>query len=221
MNPVRAILFDLDGTLVDSAPDLIAALNWLRAAEGLSGLETQEMSRHISQGAVGILTAGMPTTDEHQFAEWKSKFLARYAKVGYRESRLYDGISEVLEMLEVLGIPWGVVTNKMESLTIPILKSAGLMDKAGCVVCGDTLTRAKPDPAPVLFACEMLQVEPANTLFAGDDVRDIQAGMSAGTMTAAISYGYGSHEFTTSNTEKSVVIADPRKILDLLEKNQD
>jgi phosphoglycolate phosphatase len=216
MNPIRAMLFDLDGTLLDSAPDLIAALNWLRAAEGLQSLETKEMSRHISHGAVGILTAGMPATDENQFSDWKARFLSRYASVGFRESRLYDGISELLEALENLGIPWGVVTNKMESLTIPIMESAGLMDRAGCVVCGDTLSRSKPDPEPVLFACEQLNVDPENTLFAGDDVRDIQAGVRAGTMTAAVSYGYGSHEFTASNTQSSVLISEPRQFLDIL-----
>ena len=217
MTKLSAVLFDLDGTLLDSAPDLIAALNWLRSAEGLPPLEIANMSRHVSHGAAGILKAGMPDTTANQFAEWKAQFLEQYASVGYRESRLYDGIPEVLEGLERLDIPWGIVTNKIESLTLPILQSSGLAKKAACVVCGDTLSRNKPDPAPVLFACEQLGVSPLNTLFAGDDIRDVQAGKGAGAKTAAVLYGYGSHEFSAEHLDGSVVIERPEDFHPLLE----
>ncbi len=217
MTNFSAILFDLDGTLLDSAPDLIAALNWLRSTEGLPPLDTAKMSRHVSYGAAGILSAGMPATTVDKFAVWKALFLEKYASAGYRESRLYDGIPEVLDKLERLDIPWGVVTNKMESLTHPILLSAGLASRAACVVCGDTLSRNKPDPAPVLFACEQLGVSPANSLFAGDDIRDLQAGKSAGAKTAAVLYGYGSHEFGAEHLVGSMVITRPEDFHQLLE----
>lgn len=216
MRPVKAVLFDLDGTLLDSAPDLAAALNWLRGTEGLPPLDTQSISRNVSRGAVGMLTAGMPATSEDRFAEWKAKFLARYASVGYRDSRLYDEVPELLAGLRQQGIPWGIVTNKTESLTLPILDAAGLGEQSACVVCGDTLSRNKPDPAPVLFACDQLGVDPADTLFAGDDIRDLQAGRGAGTMVAAAMYGYGSHEIDAEQLMGSVAVYSPIAFLDLL-----
>jgi len=217
MTNFSAVLFDLDGTLLDSAPDLVAALNWLRAAEGLAPLDTANLSRHVSHGAAGILTAGMPATTANQFAEWKALFLEQYASAGYCKSSLYDGIPEVLNVLERLDIPWGIVTNKVESLTFPILQSAGLATRAACVVCGDTLSRSKPDPAPVLFACEQLGVNPVDALFAGDDIRDLQAGKGAGVKTAAILYGYGSHEFNEDHLYGSLVIKRPQDFHRLLE----
>lgn len=216
MRTIKAILFDLDGTLLDSAPDLVAALNWLRGLEGLAPLDTQAMSRHVSHGANGILTAGMPGTSEAQFAEWKSLFLERYAAVGYCESQLYPGISAVLSGLRAKQIPWGIVTNKMSALTLPILKAAGLDCEVACVVCGDTLKQNKPHPAPVLHACAQLGIQPSDTLFAGDDVRDIEAGRSAGTMTAAVLYGYGSYEFDATLLAQGMTISHPEEFLQLL-----
>jgi len=217
MKVIKAMLFDLDGTLVDSAPDLVAALNWLRESVSLPPLATHAMSQYVSHGAVGILRAGMPATSEEQFSVWKTRYLQRYAEHSYRESQLYHGVTEVLRNLHEKGIPWGIVTNKFTHLTTPILAAAGLAGKVGCVVCGDTLERPKPDPAPVLFACHQLGIAPAETLFAGDDVRDIEAGKSAGTMTAAVMYGYGSHEFDGSHLEGSFRIEHPLGFLELLE----
>jgi 2-phosphoglycolate phosphatase len=211
------MLFDLDGTLIDSAPDLIAALNWLRDSAGLPPLATQAMSQYVSHGAMGILRAGMPASSEAQFSQWKALFLQRYAEQSYRESRLYDGVAEVLRGLQEKGIPWGIVTNKFTHLTGPILVAAGLAGKVGCVVCGDTLDLPKPDPAPVLFACQQLGIAPAETLFAGDDIRDIEAGRTAGSMTAAVMYGYGSHEFDGRHLEGSFRIEHPLGFLELLE----
>jgi len=212
---IKAVLFDLDGTLIDSAPDLIAALNWLRDLEGLAPLEVGPMSRYISHGAQGILEAGMPTADEKQFAKWKSLFLERYAAVGYSQSRLYHGIPEVLENLGTKQIPWGVVTNKMTALTLPILKSARLKDGAACIVCGDTVKQSKPHPAPVLYACAQLGIQPADTLFAGDDLRDLQAGLSAGTMTAAVLYGYGLSAIDEEQLSRDVTIRSPEEFIGL------
>lgn len=216
MRTIKAILFDLDGTLLDSAPDLVAALNWLRNLEGLLPLETQLMSRYVSHGANGILTAGMPAASEAQFNKWKTLFLGRYASIGYRESRIYPGVPKVLKSLQSKQIPWGIVTNKSTYLTLPVLKSAGLANGAACVVCGDTVKQSKPHPAPVLHACEQLGIDPSDTLFAGDDIRDMQAGRSAGTMTAAVLYGYGSFEFDADLLAQGMTIREPEEFLRLL-----
>jgi len=214
VNRIDAVLFDLDGTLLDSAPDLVAALNFIRHGEGLEALEVQSMSQHVSHGAAGLIGAGMPTDDEQQFESRKSRFLERYAQNSFVHSKLYDGVSDLLAFLDESLIPWGVVTNKVEALTIPILKAAGLGARTSCVVCGDTLARSKPDPAPVALACAMLKVRAINTLFVGDDVRDIQAGRAAGTQTAAVHYGYGSAEFDTDLLYGSINVNHPSDIID-------
>ena len=194
MRTVRAMLFDLDGTLLDSAPDLVAALNWVRHSEGLPPLALREMKRYASKGALGLLKAGMPATDPATLETWRERFLEHYALNSCRHSTLFNGIPELLDMLDRRQVPWGIVTNKPEALTRPIVEDFGLEDRIGCMVCGDTLAESKPHPAPVLLACGIVGVEPHETLFVGDDLRDIQAGRAAGTLTAAVYYGYGSHE---------------------------
>jgi len=216
MSRIRAILFDLDGTLLDSAPDLVSALNWVRAAEGLPALAVDHMARHVSRGAVGLLQAGMPEADTGQFQLWKTSLLARYAENSFKHSVLYSGIPEVLDFLAHSDIPWGIVTNKLAALTWPILRAAGLQDSVSCVVCGDTLNRAKPDPAPVELACKLLEVPANATLFAGDDVRDIQAGRAAGTMTAAVKYGYGSYELIEPFVSGSMQVHQPSDFIELV-----
>jgi phosphoglycolate phosphatase len=176
MSTIRAVLFDLDGTLLDSAPDLVAALNRVRESETLPPLGLAEMASYVSYGAVGLLNAGMPATDKATFESWRTRFLDHYAENLYRESSLYEGVSELIDFLNISAIPWGIVTNKIEALTLPILAAAQLKDTISCVVCGDTLRRSKPDPAPVNLACSILNVPPENTLFAGDDSRDLAAG---------------------------------------------
>jgi phosphoglycolate phosphatase len=203
------MLFDLDGTLLDSAPDLVASLNHVRASRDLSPLPVAEMSRFASKGSVGLLRRGMPPADPETFAGWRELFLQHYAVNSYRRSTLYDGIPQLLDVLDETGIPWGVVTNKPEYLTWPILEAARLNERVACVVGGDTLSQSKPDPAPVRLACEMIGLEPAQSLMIGDDVRDIDAGRAAGTQTAAVYYGYGSYEFTADNVRDSLPVHHP------------
>jgi phosphoglycolate phosphatase len=218
MSRICGMLFDLDGTLLDSAPDLVASLNAVRRSEGKDPLPLSEMSRFASKGAAGLLRAGMPAVDDTTLEEWRQRFLHHYAQNSYENSRLYDGVPELLDALDRNGIPWGIVTNKFEVLTHPILEAAGLSDRASCVVCGDTLSSKKPDPAPVLLACETIGTEPGHTVFAGDDLRDIEAGKAAGTQTAAIHYGYGSHELTGPPVEGSYPIHRPADLVGLLHR---
>ena len=217
MRKVRAMLFDLDGTLLDSAPDLVAALNWVRRSEGLAPLPLADMKRFASKGAVGLLRAGMPETDATQLETWRQRFLEYYAENSVRHSALFDGIPEVLDALDAAEIPWGIVTNKIESLTWPIVDAIELKDRIGCVVCGDTLAESKPHPAPVILACGMVDTDPADTLFVGDDVRDIQAGRAAGTQTAAVFYGYGSDELRDGWVGDSYAVHSPSDLVRLIQ----
>ncbi len=220
MVPIGAVLFDLDGTLLDSAPDLVGSLNWVRETERLEPLPVSEMSRFASKGAVGLLRAGMPETNPDRFETWRQRFLDHYAENSYRHSRLYDGIPELLEYLGEENVPWGIVTNKIESLTLPIIEAARLETAVTCVVCGDTLAESKPHPAPVWLACELLKTSPGEVLFAGDDVRDIQAGKAAGTQTAAVYYGYGSDELNGEVVEGSLCIHHPLDLIEWVRKHR-
>jgi len=220
MSLIKAVLFDLDGTLLDSAPDLVGSLNWVRGTENLSPLPLSEMAQYASKGAVGLLKAGMPESNDQQLESRRLRFLDHYAKNSFRHSRLYDGIPELLDYLGEAEIPWGVVTNKIESLTLPILEAADLQDAISCVVCGDTLNESKPHPAPVSLACGMLDVAPAETLFVGDDIRDIQAGKAAGTQTAAVFYGYGSYELIGDQVNASLQVHHPSDLLELVSQKQ-
>ncbi len=218
MRPVRAMLFDLDGTLLDSAPDLVAALNWVRRSERLPSLPLSDMKQYASKGALGLLRAGMPATDAATLETWRGRFLEHYARNSCRQSRLFDGIPELLDLLDLRGMPWGIVTNKPEALTWPIVRALGLEDRIGCVVCGDTLSESKPHPAPVALACRLVAVEPPDALFVGDDVRDLQAGRAAGTQTAAVFYGYGSHELPDDPDNDSFPVHRPSDLTELIQE---
>jgi len=220
MSLIKAVLFDLDGTLLDSAPDLVGSLNWVRGTENLSPLPLSEMAQYASKGAVGLLKAGMPESNDQQLESRRLRFLDHYAKNSFRHSKLYDGIPELLDYLGEVEIPWGIVTNKIESLTLPILEAADLQDAISCIVCGDTLNESKPHPAPVSLACGMLDVAPAETLFVGDDIRDIQAGKAAGTQTAAVFYGYGSYELTGDQVSTSLQVHHPSDLVELVSQKQ-
>jgi phosphoglycolate phosphatase-like HAD superfamily hydrolase len=146
---IRAVIFDLDGTLVDSAPDLVAALNRVRLDEGLPPKPYEELRTASAYGAAGLIGRGLPPANEEVTERWKQQFLQYYEDNIYRESQMFDGVSGLVEWLASQAIPWGVVTNKLERFTLPLLKQANLLGSAGCVVCGDTLDTVKPHPAPV------------------------------------------------------------------------
>ena len=220
MSLIKAVLFDLDGTLLDSAPDLVGSLNWVRETENLPPLPLSEMSPYATKGAVGLLNAGMPESNAELLESRRLRFLEHYAENSFYLSRLYDGIPELLDFLGEAGIPWGIVTNKIESLTLPIIEAADLQDAISCIVCGDTLSESKPHPAPVSLACGMLGVAPAETLFVGDDIRDIQAGQAAGTQTAAVYYGYGSNELIGDQVSASAQVHHPSDLIALVSQKQ-
>ena len=192
---IRAVLFDLDGTLLDSAPDLVAALNCVRAQHGFEALPLEGMENHATAGALSLLQAGMPDAEPEMLESWRAVFLDHYEKNIFVNSSLYEGASELLDFLGQNRIARGIVTNKPEYLTLPVLAAAGVHEMMDALVCGDTISEKKPHPAPVLLACDQLGLEPGEVMFVGDDPRDLQAGRGAGVFNCAAMYGYGSPAF--------------------------
>lgn len=185
------ILFDFDGTLADSAPDLAAAANRQRDDRRLAPLPYEELRPYASQGARGLIGAalGLKPGDE-SYEATRARFLQDYAQNMFVHTRLFAGIPELLRTLDTRGWPWGIVTNKIESLTWPMVRHLGLKDRCRVVVCGDTTAHPKPHPAPLLHAAEQAAFNPSACLYIGDDARDIQAGKAAGMATLAAAYGY-------------------------------
>ncbi|CAG4883226.1 Phosphoglycolate phosphatase [Georgfuchsia toluolica] len=188
---IEAILFDLDGTLADSAPDLGAALNRLREEAGLPPFPLDILRPYASAGARGLIGAGFGLAPDHAlYPDLQRRFLAHYASRICVDTRLFPGVVELLAELDRRGIRWGVVTNKIERYTRPLLKCLGLHDRAACIVSGDSAAKPKPDPAPLLMACEIARVRPRNVMYVGDDERDVQAGRAAGMHTVIAAWGY-------------------------------
>lgn len=186
-----AVLFDLDGTLADTAPDLAWATNALREAEGQSPLPLATLRPYVSQGVRGLLHAAFAIgPGDAPYDDLSHRFLTLYANRLCVDTRLFAGIAELLDDLEAQDIAWGIVTNKRMRFTDPLVAQLGLTPRTSCVVSGDTTPEAKPSPLPVLHACEILNCTPQRTLYVGDDRRDIVAGRAAGCATVAVSYGY-------------------------------
>lgn len=188
---VDAVLFDLDGTLADTAGDLAGALNRVRADHGRAPLPVEALRPHASSGARGLLGAGMgikPGDEGYEAA--RDAFLVHYAACLAETTRLFDGIAAMLSDLEERGLAWGIVTNKAERYTGPVVVALGLAHRAGTIVSGDTTPHPKPHPAPLLHAASALRLPPSRCAYIGDDRRDIDAGNAAGMPTLVASWGY-------------------------------
>jgi phosphoglycolate phosphatase len=186
-----AVLFDLDGTLADTAPDLAAALNQMLQEDGRTPLPFAQLRPWVSWGAMRMIRVGYGEAlgpDELQVL--RVRFLSCYEAGLCRESRLFPGVPELLTAIEAAGVPWGIVTNKPGWLTEPLLGALGLGGRAGTVISGDTLPHAKPHPMPLLHAARELEVEPRGCTYVGDNIRDIEAGRAAGMRTVAATWGY-------------------------------
>jgi len=186
----RAVLFDLDGTLLDTAPDMVGALNELRAQESRDPLRFEQVRPFVSHGAKALVSLGFPEADGVVFERLRTRFLEIYRSRLSLETRLYDGVEEALTHLESTGISWGIVTNKPRWLTEPLLRHFALQDRAGVVVSGDTLAQRKPHPAPLLYAAEKLGAAPADCIYVGDAERDVLAAQSAGMSVFVALFGY-------------------------------
>ena len=188
---LRVVLFDLDGTLADTAPDLGYALNRLRAARALPELPLSHLRTLASSGARGLLEAGFGITPQDaNYEAMRDEFLDVYERNLSRSSRLFPGVPALLDRIEGKGLAWGIVTNKAKRFSIPLVQALGLLDRAACLVCGDTTPHAKPHPAPMLEAMTLTQSIPAQCVYVGDDERDVQAGHAAGVKVAVVRYGY-------------------------------
>lgn len=211
----RAVLFDLDGTLADTAPDLAGAINRIRAERGLDATPYEQLRPFASAGARGLIGAsfGLKPGDDG-YEELRVRFLEEYESGIAEQSRLFAGMHETLAGLEKRGIAWGIVTNKATRLTERLVPLIGL-SHAACVVCGDTTAHPKPHPAPLLEAARRLGIDTAQCWYVGDDLRDIQAGQAAGMATVAAAWGYCG-EAGPVEWGADVQLAAPEKILDLL-----
>ena len=211
---IQCVLFDLDGTLADTAPDLAGALNKMRADRGLPAMPLDPLRRMASSGARGLVGVGFGLKPgDSGYEEHKTEFLNNYAAALYVHSRLFDGIEHLLGDLERRGLPWGVVTNKASRFTDPLAQLIGFTGRAACVVSGDTTPHAKPHPAPLLHAAELCKVDPAACVYVGDDLRDIQAGKAAGMKTLAVTWGYLGEGEPPQAWGADAVIATPPEVL--------
>jgi phosphoglycolate phosphatase len=198
---IRAVLFDLDGTLVDTAPDMARTVNTMRERRSLPPVAMELLRPHVSTGARGMIGAAFGLTPENPgFASMREEFLEIYAGALCVDSRLFPEMPELLETLERRSLAWGVVTNKFERFARPLMDQLGLGTRAAVIVGGDTCERSKPFPDPLLHAARTLALDPPTVLYVGDDIRDIQAARAAGMPVLAAGYGYlgtgaGPHEW--------------------------
>lgn len=214
---IEAVLFDLDGTLADSAPDLGAALNLLLAEEGRAPLPLEQTRPHTSSGVRGLLGAGFGISPaDRAYPDLSKRFLDHYESILCQATTLFPGVLELLADLDRCGVIWGIVTNKMQRFTLPLVDSLGLRHGAACIVSGDTSPRAKPHPEPLLLACIAARVAPSRSLYVGDDLRDILAGRSAGLGTVAAAYGYLGFDAPPVSWQADTIVAHPSEILGLL-----
>lgn len=187
----RAVLFDLDGTLVDTAPDLGDALNRMLQQRGRPALAAHAIRAQASHGSQGLIRLAFGVADgDPGFQELRREFLDHYAAHLADRSELFPGMATLLGAIDNRGIPWGVITNKPARYTEPLLDRLGLLRRAACVVSGDTCVRPKPDPAPMLHASRVVAVTPEHCLYVGDAERDVQAARAAGMPVVVALYGY-------------------------------
>jgi N-acetyl-D-muramate 6-phosphate phosphatase len=210
---LRAVLFDLDGTLLDTAPDLAAALNELRREQSLPALDFGAIRPLVSHGAAAVVRLGFPHATEEQFSLLRERFLQLYSASLAIHTRLFPGFEPVLAVLESRQLKWGVVTNKPAFLTQPLLAQLGLSARCASIVSGDTLPQRKPHPAPLLHAASLMGVDPAECIYVGDAERDIQAAHAAGMRAFVATFGYLGVDDDPVRWRPEAMIAAPQELL--------
>jgi phosphoglycolate phosphatase len=214
---VEAVLFDLDGTLIDSAPDLGAAVDKMRTDRGLSSFPLEHYRHMAGAGARGMLGIAFGMTPEHpDFDAMKEEFFVNYENAMTERTRIFDGVVELISSLEAQGLPWGVVTNKSSRFTDPLTSAIPLFATAKAIVSGNTTPHAKPHPEPLFEAARRLSIDPARCVYVGDDERDIVAGLAAGMGTVAATYGYLGVQTDISRWNAHLHIDSPMDLLQFL-----
>lgn len=210
----RCVFFDLDGTLLDTAPDLARALNRLRQERAMPALPFSAIRPVVSKGTSGLLDLGFGICAEDSlFQTLKLRFLELYEGDIASETTLFSGMGDVVDWLETKSIPWGIVTNKPGWLTEALLEVMGLSKRPACVVCGDTLAQRKPDPAPLLYGSQLVGVRPAYCWYIGDAEADITAGNRAGMMTLVALFGYISAKDEPEQWQANQMVTSPEELL--------
>ena len=214
---IKAVLFDLDGTFADTAPDLAAALNHTRATRNLPPLPLAILRLHASNGSRALLKVGFNIEpDAPDYNSLRDIFLAYYEHNICVHTKLFDDMAELVDQLEQRAIQWGIVTNKPHRYTMPLMQALGYAERAGCIVSGDTCARAKPHPDPLLKASQILGIAPAHCLYLGDDLRDIEAANAAAMRGIIAGFGYISPDAQLDTWNAHGRIATPMELLNFL-----
>lgn len=214
---VAAVLFDLDGTLIDSAPDLGAAANQMRVARGMTVLPLESYRPMAGAGARGMVGVAFGVgADDPDFAALREEFFSNYAACMTQRTVAFDGVAQLIADLELRSLPWGIVTNKSSRFTDPLTQAMPLFAGAGAVVSGDTTPHAKPHPEPLYEAARRLGVDPTQCVYVGDDARDVAAGLAAGMKTVAATYGYLGNKTEIKGWGAHAEINSPLALLQLL-----
>lgn len=214
---IRCVLFDLDGTFADTAPELAQALEQVLATRGRAAPAYEQVRAAASHGSTALIRLGLgPETDAAELEAARRELLDRYRRNIGRHTTLFPGIPELLDHLACADTPWGLVTNKPSWLTEPLLAELDLRQPPGCVVSGDTTPTLKPHPLPILHACDLLSVEPRQALYVGDAARDIEAGNRAGATTLVALFGYLSGDDRPQDWGAQGAIEHPLQVLDWL-----
>ena len=214
---IQAVLFDLDGTLIDSAPDLGAAVDKMRVDRGLPSLPLERYRPMAGAGARGMIGEAFGLTPDHpDFPSLREEFFANYEACMTQRTHAFDGVPTLIDALRGQGLQWGVVTNKSERFALPLTQVMPMFATAGAVVGGDTTPYAKPHPAPLLEAAQRLGLAPGQCIYVGDDERDIIAGLAAGMATVAATYGYLGNKADTASWGAHAAINSPIELLQWL-----
>lgn len=217
----EAVLFDLDGTLADTAPDLGAALNQLLLEQGRNPLPMAMLRPHVSSGARGMIGAGLGITPaDAAYAGLQQRFLAIYQNTLCVGTRLFEGMAEHLDELEARAIPWGIVTNKSQRFAIPLMEGLGLRQRCVCIVCGDSARRAKPHGHPMHLASAVMGIAASDCIYVGDDERDVISGRVAGMQTIVAGWGYLGDGKPPAHWGADAIAAAPADILGIAAANR-
>lgn len=216
MNGIKAVLFDLDGTLADTALDLGGALNNLLRQHGLPEKSMDEIRPVASHGASGLILLGAGIDKQHpEHQQWRQAYLAEYEKCFHQDTVLFDGVCELLQALKNKGIVWGIITNKPHTFTHRLLPTLNFPNEPAVCVSGDTCDEAKPSVKPMLYACEQIGIAAEHCLYVGDAQRDMQAGNDAGMTTVLAKWGYIGEQDVIEEWQADYCVQQPLDILDL------